>query len=113
MESLQIEKQGRLFIVTLQGELTLEIVEEVKAKIEEIFADDWEILVVNLTDINFLDSSGIGFLVATNNRAKQSGKKFYLLAPSKQVVKTLKLVNLLHFFDILDSEDELITIMPS
>jgi anti-sigma B factor antagonist len=113
VESLQIEKRGRLFMVSLQGELTLEIVEEVKARVEEIFVDDWDILVIYLKDIDFLDSSGIGFLVATNNRAKQSGKKFYLLAPSQQVVKTLKLVNLLHFFDILDNEDALITVLPS
>ena len=113
MESLQIKKQGRLLMVIFQGELTLEIVEELKSRIEELFLDDWDILVIYLKDIDFLDSSGIGFLVATNNRAKQSGKKFYLLAPSQQVVKTLKLVNLLHFFDILDNEDALITVLPS
>ena len=109
MESLQIKKQGRLLMVIFQGELTLEIVEELKSRIEELFLDDWDILVIDLKNIDFLDSSGIGFLVATNNRVKQSNKKFYLLAPSQQVVKTLKLVNLLHFFDILDSKDELIT----
>jgi len=113
VESLQIDKQGMLCLISLQGELTLEIVEEVKAKFEDIFADDWDVLVINLAKINFLDSSGIGLLVATNNRAKHSGKKFYLLAPSEQVIKTLKLVNLLHFFDILDNEDDLITVMPA
>ena len=113
MEGLQIERQGQLLMIIFHGELTLEVVENVKPQMEKLFVEDWEILVVDLKGIEFLDSSGIGFLVATNNRAKQNNKKFYLLAPSQQVLKTLGLVNLLHFFDILNSKDDLITILPS
>ncbi|MFO7818434.1 MAG: STAS domain-containing protein, partial [Desulfovibrionales bacterium] len=66
----------------------------------------------DLSDIKFMDSSGIGFLVATNNKVKQSGRGFYLYMPSPQVIKTLKLVNLFSFFEILRDEDDLVAVTP-
>lgn len=107
MESLQIEKMGGAVVVSLSGELTLELTERIKKEMEEVLDREWNILAMEVSGIEFMDSSGIGFLVATNNKTKQAGREFYLYRPSPQVVKTLKLVNLYGFFRVINSEEEL------
>ncbi|KUJ96876.1 MAG: Stage II sporulation protein [Desulfonauticus sp. 38_4375] len=108
MEEILVEKKDDIYLVKLSGELVLENVEDIKPKLENSLSEEWKIFAVDLAEIEFMDSSGIGFLVALSNRIKQMGRKFVLVNPSKQVVKTLKLVNIYHFFDLVEDIDDLI-----
>jgi len=51
-------------------------------------------LVVDLSDVAFLDSSGLGALVACLKSARQAGGDLRIAAPSKQVMMVLQLSNL-------------------
>ncbi len=111
MEAFRIELQGSTLLVTFSGEITLEITTDLKVRIDEaIKSGEFGSLVVDLSEITFMDSSGIGFLVAMNTKVMGMGKKMFLLKPSAQVRKTLELVQLSNFFQILDNEDELLTL---
>lgn len=114
MEAVKIDKQGTVVFFRFNGEITLEITSTLKQQITEALAeDDADILVFDLSEVTFMDSSGIGFLVARNTAYKGSGKKMYLFKPSTQVRKTLDLVQLSSFFDILDTEDDLVAVLPA
>jgi anti-sigma B factor antagonist len=111
MEAFRIERQDDALLVNFSGEITLEITTELKGRIDEVIkGGDFKALVVNLSEITFMDSSGIGFLVAMNTKTMGLGKKMFLLKPSAQVRKTLDLVQLSNFFQTLDNEDELLTL---
>jgi anti-sigma B factor antagonist len=108
MEALKVEKIGRTCLMRYSGELTLEVIDRLKQEIEDYLTDqDCQTLVMDLSKTVFLDSSGIGFLVHINNRKKANNKEFYLLKPSAQVQKTLSLVKLIDFFNILEDESQL------
>jgi anti-sigma B factor antagonist len=108
MERMSIEKKGQACILRYSGELTLEVIDSLKDEIEGYLSgDECMVLVMDLSQTVFLDSSGIGFLVHINNRKTTKNKEFYLLAPSPQVRKTLNLVKLIDFFNILEQEDEI------
>ncbi|MFP4169207.1 MAG: STAS domain-containing protein [Desulfonatronovibrionaceae bacterium] len=91
----------------MAGELTLGLTARLKDELSALMLEDWEVLIVELSGVEFMDSSGIGLLVAASNRTKQADRGFYLYNPSTPVVKTLKLVNLFNFFSMLRSEEEL------
>lgn len=111
MEELQLEKQDSTCVIRYSGELTLEVTPQLKQKLEEpLQSGECQTLVMDLAKTVFMDSSGIGFLVALNNRMRQNKNKFFLLAPSPQVRKTLTLVKLIDFFEIIENEDELSSI---
>ncbi|MFO8032006.1 MAG: STAS domain-containing protein [Desulfohalobiaceae bacterium] len=113
MERLNIEKQGRICILRFSGELTLEVVDKLKEETEQYLqTQDCPDLVLDLSQTMFLDSSGIGLLVNLNNKQKEQNLEFYLLSPSPQVRKTLSLVKLIDFFNILESEEELQQLQP-
>ena len=64
-------------------------------------------VVIDLSDVTFMDSSGIGFLVSANTRMRSAGRAFYLYRLSKPVEKTLGLVQLLQFFKVIADETAL------
>lgn len=108
MERMNTEKKGQTCILRYSGELTLEVIDTLKDEIEGYLSGaECMVLVMDLSKTVFLDSSGIGFLVHINNRKTTKNKEFYLLAPSPQVRKTLNLVKLIDFFNILEDESEL------
>ncbi|CCO22653.1 STAS domain-containing protein [Maridesulfovibrio hydrothermalis] len=97
-------------ILTLKcgKEVTIETIYEFKSKIEkDSESADVNIIVADLSEAQFLDSSGIGFLVSLNSRLKSLNKNMYLLKPSEQICKTLELVRLISFFNIIEDEREL------
>lgn len=108
MEELKVEKKNGVYILEFSGELTLDIVDGLKEETEKHFtSDDCRVLVMDLSRTVFLDSSGIGYLVQINNRKKSYDKEFYLFQPSPQVRKTLSLVKLIDYFNILDTQEDL------
>ncbi len=108
MSKIEYNVKEKVFLVKYEGELTLEVIEEIKKELDDLLEKHQEkIWVFDLSRITFMDSSGIGFLVHLNNKKKMSKGKFYLLSPSETVVKTLSLVNLLNFFEIVEGKDDL------
>lgn len=111
METFDIERKQDCLIVTFRGEITLEVTNQLKSEMDlSIKQEDFSNLVVDLSDISFMDSSGIGFLVALNTKIMGLNKKMYLYKPSQQVRKTLALVQLANFFQTLEDEDELLAL---
>ena len=108
MEELQITLKGRALLFNCAGELTLEVCPDLKRHLEEVLErEEVRCVLADLGRTTFLDSSGIGFLVALRNRLAHEGKRFFLLRPSDQVRQTLQLVQLLKYFDVLLHEHEL------
>lgn len=112
MEAFRVEQRGDAVFIQLLGEITLEITGELKVEIDHALrSSEYVAIVLDLSGITFMDSSGIGFLVALNTKTIGQGKKMHLFKPSAQVVKTLELVQLSNFFHILQDEDELETVI--
>ncbi len=108
MAKIEYTVKEKVFLVKYEGELTLEVIEEIKKELDGLLQEHQEkIWVFDLSKVTFMDSSGIGFLVHTNNKKKMLNGKFYLLSPSDAVIKTLSLVNLLNFFEIVEGEEDL------
>jgi anti-sigma B factor antagonist len=108
MQKLNVTHKGQVCIFSYSGELTLEVVDQLREEIRQYLeSQTCETVVMDLSDISFLDSSGIGFLVHLNNQKKEENKGFYLYKPSPQVRKSLSLVRLFDYFQVLQEEKEL------
>jgi anti-sigma B factor antagonist len=108
MENVYLKRREKALIIQYVGELTINVVSELKERIYPELADPaLAAIVVDLSEVEFLDSSGIGFLIALRSKVRNSSKLFFLLHPSQPVRKTLELVKLVNFFETLEDEDEL------
>lgn len=65
-----------------------------------------EIVVVNLENVTFVSSSGVGALLAHSEVAREQGGEFRLASPPSVVMKTLKLLNLDEHLKLYPNEAE-------
>jgi anti-sigma B factor antagonist len=95
---LAIECSGRIVF----GEETSLLRDEVKKAI----ADNIKRIVLNLGQVNYIDSGGLGTLVALHTTAHNAGASVKLANLTKRVGDLLQVTKLLTVFDVYNSEYE-------
>ena len=110
MENLTWETKGTALLAKYVGEITMEVTGGFKQEVERALGEA-TVMVLDLSEVSFMDSSGIGFLVACNTRMQSAGKTLVLFEPSTQVRKTLGLVQLMSYFQVADSQADLDTLL--
>lgn len=104
----KIRREKGYIAIDVSGEVDLYNVSELKRPLLQICQEDGcKVLLTNLSDVTYFDSSGIGALVAGHKRMKMKGGKFYISNIQDDVYAILKLATLDRFFNILDDEEEL------
>jgi len=83
--------------VRLGGEIDVSCVRTVRAAIGAFVGlDDVRVIVVDLADVTFLDSSGLGALLAASQRAKGARQHFEITNPSTAVQRVLEVTGTRH-----------------
>jgi anti-sigma B factor antagonist len=80
-------------------------VDSLRQTIEDALGSGDTRILINLSEVPMIDSSGIGLLVKFLVSAKQRGGNIKLVEPSKFAVQTLRMVGVLNLFEIYDSDD--------
>jgi anti-anti-sigma factor len=99
---------GEHKIIEVSGEVDLYNVSELKKALFSITDGKHLSVVVDMSNVNYMDSSGIGALVAGQKKMKAHNGKFALMNIHDDVLNILKLATLDKFFKIYESEDELL-----
>ncbi len=96
-----------VIIVDLEGRLVMGVGDELlRDVINELVAEDWKKILLNLRRVTIIDSSGIGEVVSGWKLARRFGASVKLLRPAPQVERTLKLTQLLPLLEVYDEETE-------
>jgi len=103
--SLQIDVTdvGGNPVIAVAGEVDLYSSPELREAISEAVPGAKEFLGVDLSQVPFMDSSGVATLVEGLRSTQASNRAFVLVAPSQSVMKVLQLSRLDSVFDIRDS----------
>lgn len=81
------------------GEETAALRDEVKRSLEQE-----RHVVLNLTGVSYVDSGGLGTLVALHSAAKASGSTLKLANPTRRVKDLLQVTKLATVFEVYDDE---------
>ncbi len=107
--NIETRKKGDVVIVDFEGRLAVGVGDEVLPRlIEQLLTEGNRKILLNLSDMEYIDSNGLGELVQSLKTSKRFGASLRLLKPQDRVKKTLKLTNLLPMFSVYDSESEAI-----
>jgi anti-sigma B factor antagonist len=97
---------GDVTILDLKGKLVRGVGDEpLREAMGKLLAEREPKILVNLSDVSFLDSSGIGELVASKRIADQLGTTLKLMQLPERVQTTLKLSLILPLFQTYASEE--------
>jgi anti-sigma B factor antagonist len=96
---------GVVTVVDISGRITLgEGSALLRKTIRELLDDQRTKIVLNLADVNYIDSSGIGELVSAFTAVKKAGGDMKLLHLTKKVHDLLQLTKLFTVFDVYSDE---------
>ena len=94
-----------VIILDLNGRITLgEGSVQLRDAIRGLISKGQKNILLNLADVNYIDSSGLGELVSAFTTAKNQQAEVKLLKLSKKVHDLLQLTKLYTVFDIKDDE---------
>ena len=92
-------------VLDLNGRITLgEGSVQLRDAIRDSISKGQTRILLNLADVNYIDSSGLGELVSAYTTAKNQGATLKLLKLTKKVHDLLQLTKLYTVFDVSDDE---------
>jgi anti-sigma B factor antagonist len=92
-------------IVDLSGKITLgEGGVTLREEVRKLLADGSKKIVLNLGEVNYIDSSGLGELVSAYTAVKNAGGELKLINLTSKVRDLLVITKLVTVFDVKDDE---------
>lgn len=86
--------EGKVVIVRLDGRLNMVAAPRLKSEIEAVVEAGGTHVLVDLTAVPFMDSSGLGALIAALKKARQAHGDLRIAGAGDQVTTVLRLTNL-------------------
>ncbi len=106
---MQIEERivGDVVVLDLKGKITLGGGDELlKDKVNSLVNQGHKKIVLNLADVPYIDSAGLGEVVRTYTTVSRQGGSLKLLNLTKRITDLLSITKLLTVFETFDSENE-------
>ena len=91
--SFKVSEEGNVVTIHLDGEIDMDIVESAK---EVIFPhiDSGKEVHLNLSQVQYMDSSGISVLIESHQKALEKNNKVIIKDVSKSVLKVIMMAKL-------------------
>ena len=96
---------GDVTLLDCSGKITLgEGTMAVRNTVRDVLKNNGKKIILNLADVNYIDSSGIGELVSTNTTVTNNGGQLKLLNLTKKIQELLAITKLLTVFQVFENE---------
>lgn len=89
-----LDREGANAAVRLSGDLDIVTSDEVKRELVELIDGGHTTLALDLSDVGFVDSSGLGVLVAVHRHAEAQGGAFVVRSAPPQVRRLFEITRL-------------------
>ncbi len=103
--NIQHRQAGDVTIIDLSGKITIgEGSVQLREAVRKALEEGKKKIVLNLGDVSYVDSSGIGELVSSYTTTNNNGGHLKLLNLTKKIQDLLMITKLLTVFETFDSE---------
>lgn len=99
--SVSVSTEGERAVVALRGELDLSGVDRAREAIEQAEAGT-TLVVLDLSQLDFMDSTGLEVVLRAARRAHDSGRRLIVQRPSRYVKRLLELTAIDQSLDIVE-----------
>lgn len=89
---LDIDDQGQVFRLMLEGDLDAEAAEQARERFFQATRSPAREVVIDATGLRFLDSSGIGALVYLHRHLAEDGRRLVIVGLTGQPLKLLRMI---------------------
>ena len=105
----ETETEGTSALIRIRGDLDLQGVDQVTEVLGKIESAQPELLVIDLSRLTFMDSSGMGVVAAAHIRALKAGRRFAIVRPPAVIRQAFDRTKL---DEVITIADELAGVYP-
>jgi anti-anti-sigma factor len=88
--------------LVVAGELDLASAEELEANLKELESSEPELLVLDLRELEFMDSTGLRTVIAADSRAKERGARLLVVRAPEEVDRVFRLTRMDQHLEVVD-----------
>lgn len=93
-------------VLEIEGEVDVYTAPQLKQDIVQIAESGVKHLIINLSKVEYLDSTGLGVLIGGLKRLRESEGNLVLVGPGMRILRIFEITGLDKIFDIYPSEGE-------
>lgn len=101
MFKANIDKKDDYLILNLAGDLDVYSEEEFRDFIEDELKDKNLDLVIDIEDLDYLDSTGLGMFMKIYKMYEENGQKVKIINPKENILKLFKITDLTDIFEMV------------
>ncbi len=94
-------------VLEVQGEVDIYTAPKLKKEILSLIDDGKYTMIIDLANVDFMDSSGLGVLVSGLKRVSPHDGKIYLIANRPNIIKIFNITGLDKVFEIYENIEEI------
>lgn len=102
---IKSEHNGDAIVYRLRGSLDLATAPSLRAALVEAANEGKHEIIVDLSQLEFLDSTGLGALIGAHRRALESGGRVRLIVNEGPIQRLLTITGLMRIFAVYSSLD--------
>ena len=101
-------------VLDLSGKIVLgEGDGQIRDRIKDLLADGQKRILLNLGDVNYIDSAGLGALISSYTTTKRQGGQLKLVNLTKRIQDLLAITKLITVFETYDNEAQALASFPA
>lgn len=101
-----VRETDGICVLELSGEVDVYTSPMVKDKLQALIESDRYRIVVNLKDVRYIDSTGLGILIGALKRVREHNGSVNLVITNPQTRKVFEITGLVKIFGIFDTEEQ-------
>ena len=103
---VNLRDEGNVAFVGVAGELELDTHTGLREMLIRLAAARRPAIVVNLAEVSYIDSTGMGVLIGGEKRANEYGGKFAVVCANEKILRLFRMTGLDRALRIFPSEEE-------
>ncbi len=103
MNSENIIEVSKTNMVSIRGEIDIYSIEKFRDTIEEKIKTQASEIILDCSELSYMDSTGMGVLIELRNKTKELGQKIIMMNPRPNIRKLLALTGVDKIIEIVDN----------
>jgi anti-anti-sigma factor len=105
---VQVQSADQAAVIVVSGELDLASAPALEEELDRAVTNGADLVIVDLRELEFIDSTGLGLLIKANRKAEEAGRRFAIVRGQSQVQRLLGVTGIEQRLTLVDSPEELL-----
>ena len=103
---IKIKKESDVSILEIEGEVDVYYSSRLEEKVKNLISEGERRVIIDMTEVSYMDSSGLGVLVGSLKNLKKSKGEMKIAGVKGEIMNVFEITRLNTFFDMYNTVPE-------